>query len=412
MLSYKKIQKIRYLFPILKKKIYKNKLIYLDNAATTHKPVKVINSIVKFYKNYNSNIHRSNHYISIKATEEVEKTRIKIKNFINAKSEKEIIFTKNSTDSINIISNIIKYKLKKNDEIIISELEHHSNIIPWQLICKQIGCIIKILPINKFGDLEYNKIKKLITKKTKIISICHISNVIGTIINVKYLIKIANKKKIITILDGAQSSGHIKIDVQSLNVDFYVFSGHKMFGPTGIGVLYGKYNILNEAPPYQGGGQMVKSVNFYDSSYQDPPIKFESGTPNIAGIIGLKAAISFINDIQIKEINKYENYIKKYAIDKLSNIENIIIYGHNKNNYSSIISFNIKNISPLDISSILDKKGIAVRSGYHCAQPLMKTLKLSQGTVRISLSIYNTIEEINKLCYCINKIQKMFKNFN
>jgi cysteine desulfurase/selenocysteine lyase len=409
MLSKQEIQNIRKKIPILKRYVYGKPLIYLDNAATTQKPLQVITNIVKYYKQLNSNVHRSNHFIGVTATEKVEKTRIYIQKFINASSPKEIIFTKGTTEAINLISYSIRNKLQAKDEIIISELEHHSNIIPWHFICKQIGCNIKILPINKYGILKYNKLRSLITNKTKIISICHISNVLGTINKIQHIIKYAHKHNILVIIDGAQSPGHIKIDVQELDADFYTFSGHKMFGPTGIGVLYGKYKILKELAPFQGGGEMVNNVSMYESSYQKPPLKFEAGTPNIAGIIGLKSSIDFIKSIKIENIVEYEHYITKYALEQLSGIKNIRIYGHYKTTESSIISFNIKNYAPIDIAYYLDRQGIAIRTGHQCAQPLMYKLKLNQGTIRISFAIYNTIKEID---YFISELKNVIKILN
>lgn len=411
MFSDKDINNIRKEFPILKKKIFDNKLIYFDNAATTQKPYSVLKSIIYFYENINSNVHRANHYLGELATNKIENVRSKIQKFINAKSSNEIIFTKGTTDSINIIASSLEEYINIKDEIIISDLEHHSNIIPWQMICQKRGSVVKSIPIKKTGELDYHKFISMISDKTKIISICHISNVVGTINKIKNIIKIARKYKNIIIIDGAQCPAHIKIDVQNIDTDFYVFSSHKMYGPTGIGILYGKKNILKKMNPPQGGGQMAKQVSLLNTIYEKIPLKFEAGTPNISGIIGFGEAVNFIKNLNLNKIIEYEIRLTNYAINKLKKITNIEIYGHNnKTHFSSIISFNFKKFDITDISSILNRTGIALRTGYHCAQPLMNKIGLSQnGTIRISFSIYNTFQEIDILCDNLMKAIKLLK---
>ena len=397
------VDSIRKKFPILKTKINGNDLVYFDNAATTQKPAQVIDSLNFYYKNFNANIHRGIHSLAEKATEEFEKTRLLVKDFINAKSEKEIIFTRGTTEGINLVANCYSKKfLKKNDEIIISEMEHHSNIVPWQMICNEKKLILKTIRVNKNGELDINDFKNLISNKTKFVSLVHISNSLGTINPIKKIINICKKFGIKILIDGAQASPHINIDVQELDCDFYVLSAHKMYGPTGIGVMYGKTKILNEIPPYMGGGEMIKDVTFNKTSYNEIPYKFEAGTPNIGDVIAFKEAITFINDTGKEIIHNYENKIKEYTLKKLQSIDGLKLFGNAKNRIG-VFSFTIKKIHYYDLGLLLDAKGIAIRTGHHCTQPIMDKYKL-EGTARISLAIYNSIEEIDYFIDSINKI--------
>lgn len=408
MLSEKEIYDIRKKFPILKKIVYGNPWVYLDNAATTHKPKEVIKSIIDFYINKNSNVHRGNHYVSQLATIEMEKTRKRFQNFINAESPNEIIFTKGTTESINLVASCMINFIKKDDEIIISQLEHHSNIVPWQILCQKTGALLKIVTIDKYNlSLDMKVFESMLSKKTKIVSITHVSNALGIINPIKKIIDKAHQYNAWILIDGAQSACHMLINVKELNTDFYVFSSHKMYGPTGIGILYGKKNILDKFNPYQSGGEMIKNVTFEKSTYAELPFKFEAGTPNIEGIIASHSAIDFIEKIGINKIQSYEINLLKYAKKILKKIEDIIIYGDNKKS-SNIISFNIKNIHPFDIGSILNRLGIAVRTGNHCSQPLMNFLKVP-GTIRISFAIYNTIDEIDILYNGIIKAKNILK---
>lgn len=390
------INKIRSDFPILKnKKINEHPLIYFDNAATSQKPLSVINAQNNFYKKYYSSVHRSIHSLSNKATSLIESVRVQVADFINASSFKEIIFIKGTTEGINLLAYIWgMYFFNKGDNIIISEMEHHSNIVPWQIISKKTGVEIRIIPINHEGQLNLSIIPSLINKKTRLLSITHISNVLGTINPIQEIINQIKKinSNIITIVDGAQSIMHEKIDVQKINCDFYIFSGHKIYGPNGIGILYGRKEILKNMPPWEGGGAMIKSLDLKgENLYTDFPWCFEAGTPNICGIIGLGAALSYVKNIGIKNIKIYENKISTYAINKLVSIPNIIIYGLKKNK-SGIISFNIKNYHSYDIGNFLDQYGITIRTGHLCAIPIMNFYKV-KSMCRISLSFYNTKKE-------------------
>ncbi|MDH3004415.1 MAG: aminotransferase class V-fold PLP-dependent enzyme [Candidatus Shikimatogenerans sp. JK-2022] len=400
------INKIRKNFPILNKKIFGKKIIYFDNSSTTQKPKCLINNIKKYYYNYNSNINRNNNYLSNITNILIEKTRKKIKKLINSKTKNEIIFTKGTTESINIISNGIKFN--KNDEILISLLEHHSNILPWQLLIKKKKIKLKFININKNFNISYKDFKKKINKKTKLISLTYISNVFGTVIPIKKIINFIKKKNknIKILLDCAQSISHIPIDVQKINIDFLVFSAHKMYGPTGLGILYGKSKELKKLNKYQVGGNMIYKVNYNKTKYLNIPYKFEAGTPNISSIISFYSVLKFINKINIKNIKKYENYLIKYIKKKLLKNNNIILYSNKSTYNSSILSFNILNINSFDIGCLLNNYGIIVRTGYHCAQPLFNKLKLNNGNIRISFGIYNTIKEIDIFYNCLLKIIK------
>ena len=395
--------KIRDQFPILNKKINNHQLVYFDNAATTQKPKKVINAINEYYSEYNANIHRGIHTLAEKATNEYEKTRKSVSQFINSKSEKEIIFTRGTTEGINLIaSSFVKNFLKKEDEIIISEMEHHSNIVPWQMICEENGIVLKTINVLKNGEIDLDNFKELINDKTKFLSIVHTSNTLGTVNPIKQIIEICKKNNITTMVDGAQASAHSKINVQDLNCDFFVLSAHKMYGPTGVGIVYGKEEILEKMPPYMGGGEMIKEVNFQKTTYNELPYKFEAGTPNIGDVIGFNKALSFINDIGFDNISSYEKKLKDYASNLLNKIDGLKILGNSKNKIG-IFSFTLNKVHYYDLGLLLDSKGIAIRTGHHCTQPLMDKFNL-EGTARVSLAIYNTKEEID---YFVEKIKKL-----
>jgi len=401
------VQKIREDFPILKTQVRGKNLVYFDNAATTQKPISVIERIQKYYLEENSNVHRGVHYLSELATKEFESARETVRNFINAESIEEIIFTRGTTEAINLVANSFgKTFISEGDEIIISEMEHHSNIVPWQILCEERKAKLKIIPFDDNGELILDELENLITERTKLISIVHISNSLGTINPVKKIIEIAHSYAIPVLIDGAQSIMHSKIDVQDLGCDFFVFSGHKIYGPTGIGVLYGKKEWIDQMMPYQGGGDMIKSVTFEKTIYNDLPYKFEAGTPNIEGAIGLKAAIDYLNEIGLEQISVYENELLQYATDKLSEIPQLKIIGTAKEK-ASIISFILENIHPHDVGTILDFEGIAVRTGHHCTQPVMQHFNIP-ATTRASFSFYNTKEEIDKLFSAIQKVIKVF----
>ena len=394
-------------FPILSQQINDKPLIYLDNASTTQKPSSVIKKIEDYYKNTNSNIHRGVHYLSQKSTEEYENSRIKIHEFIGSKSSKEIVFVKGTTEAINLVANsYVKPLLSKGDNVIISQMEHHANIVPWQMIAKEKQSEIRIIPMNKKGELILDKLDELIDKNTKFISVNHVSNTLGTINPVEKLIDIAHENNIQIMIDGAQAVQHMEVNVKEMNTDFYCFSGHKMYGPTGIGILYGKQEILENMQPYQGGGDMIKSVTFEKTIYNDVPNRFEAGTPNIAGAIGLGKAIDFIEGITIEKIEQREMKLLNYATEMISSIDNVRIIG-NSDNKASVISFIIDKIHPHDIGTIMDKLGIAIRAGHHCTQPIMDFYEIP-ATARASFAIYNTKEDIDKLVEAIEKTKDVF----
>jgi cysteine desulfurase/selenocysteine lyase len=389
-------------FPILKSNVNGQPLIYFDNAATSQKPKYVINSINNYYQNYNSNVHRGVHELSQKATNVYEGSRVKIQNFIGAKSSKEIIFTKGTTEGINIIaSSWAETQLTQGDEIIITTMEHHSNIVPWQILCEKIGAKLIISPINKKGEMIMSEFKNLISNKTKLISVSHVSNTLGTINPVKDIVEIAKENNCKVLIDAAQSIPHFKVDVSKIDCDFLVFSGHKIFAPTGTGVLYVKNDRYQEMKPYQGGGDMIKDVSFEKTTYNDPPHKFEAGTPNISGVVGLGAAIDYVNKIGIDKISKLENDLLHYATEKIVSINKIKIFG-NAENKASVISFNINGSHPFDIGTLLDQFGIAIRTGHHCTQPLMNFYNIP-GTARISFAFYNQKKEID---YFIDSLKR------
>lgn len=402
------IKKIREEFPALNQKIYGKQLVYFDNAATTLKPSCVIEEIKRYYEHENSNIHRGTHFLSQTATEAFENSRNYIAKYINAGGSHEIIFVRGASEGINLVANsFAKAFISKDDEIIISELEHHSNIVPWQMVCEQFGAKLKIIPINEDGSLKLDVFEKLLNSKTKLVSLTHISNALGIINPIKEIIKIAHSKDIPVFIDGAQGIVHSAVDVQDLDCDFYCFSGHKLYGPMGIGVLYGKEKWLNQMPPYQGGGEMIKEVSFEKTTYNELPFKFEAGTPNVSAVIAFRKAIEFVENIGINNIAKWEDVLLNYAKSKTTEIEDFITYGTNINK-SGVISFNIQGIHPYDLGVILDKMGVAVRTGHHCAQPLMKRFNIP-GTVRASFAIYNTFEEIDIFIESLKKSISMLK---
>ena len=394
-------------FPILSKEVNNKPLIYLDNASTTQKPASVIDEIQEYYECTNSNIHRGVHHLSQKATEEYEEARKKVQTFIGAKSSKEIVFVRGATEAVNLVANsYVNPLLSEGDNIIISHMEHHANIVPWQLIAKQKNIEIKVIPINEKGELIIKELDNLIDKQTRFISLNHVSNSLGTVNPVEKLIKKAHQNNIRIMIDGAQAVQHMKVNVTDLDVDFYCFSGHKMYGPTGIGILYGKKEILDEMEPYQGGGDMIKSVTFEKTIYNDVPHIFEAGTPNIVGAIGLGKAIDFIEDTTIEKIEEHEMDLLNYATKKISNIDGVKIIG-TSDNKASVISFVMDGIHPHDIGTIMDNLGIAIRAGHHCTQPVMDFYDIP-ATARASFAIYNTKEDVDKLIEGIKKTKEVF----
>ena len=401
------IKKIRKDFPILDREIYNHKLVYLDNAATTQKPKQVVEAMTEEYYNVNANVHRGVHYLSQKATDLHEEAREKVRGFINAKSTSEIIFTRGTTESMNLIaSSFCEEFMKEGDEVIVSVMEHHSNIVPWQLQAARKGISLRVVPIDDKGEIIIEEYKKLFNEKTKIVSIAHVSNVLGTVNPIKEMIEIAHSHGVPFMVDGAQSAPHFAINVQDLDCDFFAFSGHKMYGPTGVGVLYGKESWLDRLPPYQGGGEMIESVSFEKTTFERLPFKFEAGTPDYIATHGLATAIDYIKALGIDNINKHERELTEYAMKHMREIEEIHIFGEAENK-DAVVSFLVGDIHHLDMGTLLDRLGIAVRTGHHCAQPLMTRLGI-QGTVRASFALYNTTEEIDMLIDGIKRVSKMF----
>jgi len=401
------IQKIRNDFPILKQEIYGKPLVYFDNGATTHKPQVVIDEEIKIYSHENSNIHRGVHYLSEQLTQRFEDSRKVVQKFINAKYDHEIIFTSGTTQSINTVAYSFGERfVKEEDEIIISTLEHHSNIVPWQLLCERKKAKLKVIPINDAGELLLDEFEKLISPKTKIVAVNQVSNALGTVNDVKRIIEISHKNNIPVLIDGAQSIQHGKTDVQELDCDFFAFSGHKLYGPTGIGVLYGKEKWLNKMPPFMAGGEMIKKVTFEKTSFNELPFKFEAGTPNYTGAIAMAKAIDYIENIGLDTIAQYEKDLLNYATEKLQSIKGLRIIGTSKNKVS-LISFILENIHHYDAGMVIDKMGIAVRTGHHCAEPVMQRFNI-EGTLRASFSFYNTKEEIDKLYNALLVVKQMF----
>ena len=399
------IETIRRDFPILKRKVNGYPLVYLDNAATSQTPKQVIDVIVDYYSRYNANIHRGVHTLSQEATDAYENARIKVQKHINAAEPYEIIYTSGTTDSINLVANGFTSFLKKGDEILVSAMEHHSNIVPWQMLCERTGAILKVIPMDQKGDLLMEGYTKLLSKCTKLVVCNHVSNALGTINPIEQIISLAHKVGAAVLVDGAQAAPHIKVDVQKLNVDFYTISAHKICGPTGVGILYGKEEWLTKLPPYQGGGEMIAEVTFEKTTYADLPHKFEAGTPNICGGIAFGAALDYMNSLGYEAIASYEKELLEYATKELRDIKGLKIYGTSEHK-TSVISFNIEGIHPYDIGTILDKLGIAVRTGHHCAQPVMDYFKVP-GTVRASFSFYNTTKEVDILVEGVKKAKQM-----
>lgn len=400
------VEKIRADFPILQTTVHGRPLVYLDNGATAQKPLAVINSMVEYYKGYNSNVHRGVHYLSQKATDAHEAAREGVRAFINAEHTHEIIFTRGTTESINIVAHSFgKAFVNAGDEIIITAMEHHSNIVPWQMLCEERGAILRVIPINADGELILEEYDKLLNERTKLVAVVHVSNTLGTVNPVNDIIAKAHAVGAAVLIDGAQSIQHMAVDVQAMDADFFVFSGHKLFGPTGIGVLYGKDKYLNAMPPYQGGGSMIKQVTLEKTTYNELPFKFEAGTPHVEGIIGLGAAIDYINAIGIDNIAAYEHELVAYAVEQLSTIEGLRFIGNAKERVS-VLSFLVGDIHPYDVGVILDKLGIAVRTGHHCCQPIMDIFSIP-GTVRASFAFYNTKAEVDALVAGLLKAKSM-----
>jgi cysteine desulfurase/selenocysteine lyase len=400
------IEKIRADFPILQQQIYKRPLIYFDNAASTQKPRQVIDAIRHYYEHDNCNIHRGVHYLSVKATEEYEEARREVGQFINAKNTREIIFTKGATESLNLVaSSFGKRYIQPGDEVITTIMEHHSNFVPWQQMCLAYGAKLRVAGINEHGELDLEELKGLINGKTRLIALTHVSNVLGTINPVREIIAMAHQHNIPVLLDGAQGVSHLPVDMQELDCDFYCFSGHKIYAPMGTGVLFGKEKYLDEMPPYQLGGEMIKDVYIDHTTFNELPFKFEAGTPNVEGVAGLRAAIKYLQEIGMQEIAFYEDRLLKYATEKLSDVGGIKFYGTSPNK-ASLVSFLIGDIHPYDAGMIIDKMGIAVRTGHHCAMPLMDSLTIP-GTVRASFAFYNTFDEIDQLVAAIKKTKEM-----
>jgi len=406
------VSKIRQDFPILKRKINGNKtLVYLDNAATTQKPMSVINAICNYYMNYNSNIHRAVHQLAEEATLEYEKTREKVARFINARSSDEIIFTRNATEAINLISySWARTNIRKDDKVVLTEIEHHSNIVPWQILSLEKGSILEYVGIDDNGYLNMEDYKRhLQSNKVKLISVSHMSNVLGTIVPVNEIIKMAHDQSVPVLVDGAQSVPHMPVDVQDMDCDFMAFSAHKMLGPTGVGVLYVKREILNEMPPFIGGGDMIKEVHKNETKYNDLPYKFEGGTPNIADVIGFGAAIDYLNKIGMDKVREHEMDVTNYAIEAIAGVKGVSIYGpSNSNHRGGVVSFNIGDIHPHDLATIMNDHGIAIRSGHHCAQVLMERLDVA-ATSRTSFYIYNTKEEVDTFINALDKARRLFR---
>lgn len=397
---------IRNDFPILSEMINNKPLVYLDNAATTQKPIQVIQAMNNYYMHLNANVHRGVHTLSQNATNEFELARKLVQDLIYAKEQEEIIFTRGTTESINLVASSFCDKfLAKDDEIIISELEHHSNIVPWQLAQEKIQFKIRVIPITQSGELDIETFKTLLNNKTKLVAVAHISNALGTINPIKEIIELSHHKGAAVLIDGAQGVPHMKINVQDLDCDFYAFSGHKMYAPMGVGVLFGKRKYLDQMPPYHGGGEMIKEVSFEGTTFNEIPFKFEAGTPSVSDVIGLKSAIEYINNIGFDLIQKHEDFLMHYTTEKLMEINGLKIYGTSKNKSGSI-SFNINNIHPFDIGTLLDQLGIAIRTGHHCAQPVMKHYNIV-GTARVSFAIYNTIEEIDFFIESVKRAKLM-----
>lgn len=401
------VAKIRGDFPILSRTVYNRPLVYLDNSATTQKPRVVVDSIVREYYSENANVHRGVHFLSQQATDLYEKARGRVRTFINARSDKEIVFTRGTTESLNLVASSFGERfMGEGDEVIISAMEHHSNIVPWQLLQERKGIRLRVIPINDCGELLLDEYEKLFNKRTRIVAVTHVSNVLGTVNPVKQIAAVAHAHGVPVLVDGAQSVPHIAVDVQDMDCDFFVFSGHKVYGPTGIGVLYGKESLLNELPPYQGGGEMIKNVHFEHTEYEDAPLRFEAGTPDYVGAHALAVAIDYVSALGMENIAAHEHSLLAYATERMNCIPGMRIFGQAENK-SAVLSFVVGNIHPLDLGTLLDRFGVAVRTGHHCAQPLMERMGV-QSMARASFALYNTREEIDTLCESIERITKMF----
>ncbi len=401
------IEKIRQDFPVLQQKVHGKPLVYLDNAATTQKPQTVIDTITRYYQSENSNIHRGVHFLGEVATQAYENGRTRVRQFLNAAHDREIIFTRNTTESINLVaSSYGRSRIKGGDEVIISAMEHHSNIVPWQMVCEEKGATLRVIPINDAGELLLEEYERLLSDRTKLVAITYVSNALGTVNPVKRIIAMAHRRGIPVLVDGAQATPHIVVDVQDLGCDFYAFSGHKVFGPTGIGILYGKTELLEAMPPYQGGGEMISAVTFEKTVYNSLPHKFEAGTPHIAGVVGLAAAIEYVQRIGLNQIAAYENELLAYGTELLSAIPGLRLLGTAKDK-AGVLSFVVQDIHAHDIGTILDHQGIAIRAGHHCAMPVMKRFGVP-ATARASLAFYNTREELEALAKGIHKVIEVF----
>lgn len=401
------VAKIRGDFPILSRTVYNRPLVYLDNSATTQKPRVVVDSIVREYYSENANVHRGVHFLSQQATDLYEQARGRVRTFINAHSDKEIVFTRGTTESLNLVASSFGERfMGEGDEVIISAMEHHSNIVPWQLLQERKGIRLRVIPINDRGELLLDEYEKLFNKRTRIVAVTHVSNVLGTVNPVKQIAAVAHAHGVPVLVDGAQSVPHIAVDVQDMDCDFFVFSGHKVYGPTGIGVLYGKESLLNELPPYQGGGEMIKNVHFEHTEYEDAPLRFEAGTPDYVGAHALAAAIDYVSALGMENIAAHEHSLLAYATERMNCIPGMRIFGRAENK-SAVLSFVVGNIHPLDLGTLLDRFGVAVRTGHHCAQPLMERMGV-QSMARASFALYNTREEVDTLCESIERITKMF----
>ena len=402
------LDEIRNNFPIFERQVNSKSLCYLDSGASSQQPNCVIDSVCNLHKNQYSNIHRGVHVLSMESTTLYEESREKVKNFINADSSKEIIFTRGATESINLVAQSqVRVNLKEGDEVLISHMEHHSNIVPWQIVCNETKASLKVIPISDKGELDLDQFNSLINEKTKMVALTHISNALGTVNPIKKIIEISHKNGSLVLIDGAQGAPHSIVDVQDLDVDFYVFSGHKLYGPTGIGILYGKKHLLEKMPPYQGGGDMILSVRFDKTEYNDLPYKFEAGTPNISGAVGLGKAIDFINEVGLAKIIEHEDNLLEYAVKELQEIKEVKIIG-NADKKAALVSFIIDGIHPHDIGQFFDQDGIAIRAGHHCAQPVMERYGIP-ATVRASFGMYNTFSDVDRLINSIKNVIRIFK---
>lgn len=402
------VQSIRQDFPILGRRVYDKPLVYFDNGATTQKPRCVVDAMTEEYYNVNANVHRGVHFLSQRATDLHEQSRETVRRFLNARSTTEIIFTRGTTESINLVTSCFgEGCMQEGDEVIVSQMEHHSNIVSWQLLQARKGIVIKVIPISDEGELLMEEYEKLFTEKTRIVSVTHVSNVLGTVNPAKDIVRIAHEHGVPILIDGAQSTPHFKVDVQDLDCDFYAFSGHKIYGPTGIGVLYGKEAWLDRIPPYMGGGEMIRTVSFEKTTFNDLPYKFEAGTPDYVATTGLAKALEYVTHLGMEHIETHERELTRYALEQMRQIEGMHLYGHASDGGDAVISFNVGHIHHLDLGTLLDRLGIAIRTGHHCAEPLIHRLGI-EGTCRASFGLYNTKEEVDLLCQGIERVRKMF----